>query len=201
MTNNEYFLLIGGESSGPYTLEQLHELWLKEPFPLDTLYVRKGMTECRPIDEILHVIIAFRKAPPKPLPPPRKLSRTAFALRVGACALLILGAGVSIWLRNRPEPPPPDVVRALVEVSKINVTIVNFDLDDWTEKTLCLNGYGPEAFKCRLASLKARDTVTLSLTRFVNDQGDRFEPWNTEVSEVWIGGGGKDFHRFPVRAK
>ena len=53
---DEYYLLLEGETSGPHTLEELHQMWLDERITLETLFVQPGMKGCRPVNLILNQV-------------------------------------------------------------------------------------------------------------------------------------------------
>src|SRR5207244_9513220 len=91
MNEEEYFLLLEGETTGPFTLEQLQHLWFNKGIPLDTLYARPGLKECRPIDTLLHRIIAYQKAGLQEVaaPPPKRMS-TAKWVTVYSLILVLL---------------------------------------------------------------------------------------------------------------
>lgn len=204
MNEEEYFLLIDGETSGPHTLEQLQELWFSKGIPLDTLYARPGLKECLPIDTLLEKIIAYKKHVPEPKlpppPPPPEVTRKWLATYWAVVVLLVVFLwSIAPFITKRFKPA--NVVNATVQTSAIRMTLTNNDGEDWTEKIISLNDSPPQGYQCRLNGLRAGATLNISLIDFINPEGLRFQPWNMTVTEVWIGGGGKEFKRFRIVPK
>lgn len=69
MGNAEYFILIGGNESGPWTLGEVQAFWRVGAVTLETLYAQPGAVEWKPLSAILDV------APPAaPTPLLREIS-------------------------------------------------------------------------------------------------------------------------------
>lgn len=212
--DDEYYLLVGEETRGPYSLGQLHEQWHAGLLPLDALFIRKGFPDARPINSIIEQIIAFRPpaAPPvapssaaPQLPPsrveqPRETTAPNYPLRFGLGFVVF---AVLAWIANpaRPKPPAQQVLHARVEVTLVELRVENLNLFDWTNVVVRLETNSPEALQARLARVPAGETVKLPLTNFSDTRGKHFEPWKGEVTEVWIGGDTYEFRKFPFPPK
>lgn len=197
MKLDEHYLLINGETYGPFTFEQLHELWQREELPLDTFYVRKGMREVRPLEEIINQIIAYRR--PEPEAPVRKMLPDRIHPKLAVLICLVLG-GLYALLSGLKALYHPDYqeavfVSAEVRVTPVRIQIVNTDTFAWTNKLVRLNDNTDGAFQFRVIYLDSGKTLTTSLINFADGSGRRYEPWKETVLQVWIGGGGHDFHR------
>jgi|GEM_PF-6080434 len=198
MPPGEYFLLIDGETYGPYSPKEVRELWDRQQVPLDTFYVRKGMKEVRPLDEIINLVIGLREpepATPPPPPPPRnrinpKMVMVVLLLIGGLYALLSGVNGIFF-----PAEKEMKVVRAGVQVTPVSIKITNNDVFDWNDMLIRLNDFDPGVHQYKLAHLTAGRSVTLSLVTFTDGAGRHFEPWKETVLAVWIGGEGYDFLR------
>lgn len=219
--DDEYFLLVGEETRGPFSLGQLHEQWHTGQLPLDTLFIRKGLPDARPINSIVEQIIAFRPPPPAPGDPetaavapvaepspnslergetPRQAAAPNYPLRLG---LGLLAFVVLAWIVNpaRPKPPAQQVLHARIEVNLVELRVENLNLFDWTNVVVRLEANAPEALQARLARVPAGETVKLPLTNFRDTRGKHFEPWKGVVTEVWIGGDTYEFRKFPFPPK
>lgn len=53
MGKAEYFILIGGTETGPWTLDQVQAFWRAGAVTLETLYAQPGATEWKPLSAIL----------------------------------------------------------------------------------------------------------------------------------------------------
>ena len=212
--DDEYYLLVGEETRGPFALGQLHEQWHAGRLPLDALFIRKGLPDARPINSIVEQIIAFRPpetasaAPvaeaspilPDRVEPPRPAAAPNYRLRLG------LGLGVFavlVWIANpaRPKPPAHQVLHARIEVTLVELRVENLNLFDWTNVVVRLEVNSPEALQARLVRVPAGETVKLPLTHFHDPKGKYFEPWKGVVTEVWIGGDTYEFRKFPFPPK
>jgi hypothetical protein len=200
---DQYYLLIEGETSGPFSLEQLQQLWLSKGIPLDTLYAAPGLKECQPVDTLLSKIIAYHKPEVAPPPAPPAPDPYAAAKWVATYSLIVTLVGGAIWSISpfSRRARPLNVVEAAVEVTPIRVSLTNNDGQDWSEKTIILNDGPDGGYRYRIGSLRAGQTVHFSLIEFISPAGKRFQPWNMSVLEVWIGGGGKDFKRYRITPK
>ena len=212
MADDEYYLLAGEETRGPFGLGQLQEQWHAGQLPLDALFIRKGSPEARPVNEILERIIAYRPAEEpvaevvKEVAPVGKaaVADTAgqpnYRLRIGLGLVVFVALG---WLLNpaRPKKPPEQVLHGRVEVSRVELRIENLNLFDWTNVVVRLEGNAPEAMAARVGRVGAGETVKVPLTNFGDGRGQRFEPWKAVVSEVWIGGDSYEFRKFPLEMK
>lgn len=216
----EYYLLVGEETRGPFSLGQLHEQWHAGHLPLDTLFLRKGLPDARPINCIVEQIIAFRPAPPAPAAPAaaataavgasptvpdrgetaRPAAAPNYPLRLG---LGLVAIAALAWLVNpgRPKPPAQQVLHARIEVTLVELRVENLNLFDWTNVVVRLEANAPEALQARLARVPAGETVKLPLTKFSDGKGKHFEPWKSMVTEVWIGGDTYEFRQFPFPPK
>ena len=217
--DDEYYLLVGEETRGPFSLGQLHEQWHAGQLPLDTLFLRQGLPDARPINSIVEQIIAFRppetppaasavsavsavsaaEAPsisPPRVEPSRQAAGPNYPLRLG---LGLVGFAVLAWIVNpaRPKPPAQQVLHARVEVTLVELRVENLNLFDWTNVVVRLEANAPEALQARLARVPAGETVKLPLTQFSDTKGKHFEPWKGVVTEVWIGGDTYEFRKFP----
>ena len=216
----EYYLLVGEETRGPFSLGQLHDQWHAGQLPLDTLFIRKGLPDARPINSIIEQIIAFRpaEAPPatpaasaapvaeaSPISPergepPRQTPAPNYPLRLG---LGLVVFAVLAWIVNpaRPKPPAQQVLHARIEVTLVELRVENLNLFDWTNVVVRLEANAPEALQARLTRVPAGETVRLPLTNFSDARGKHFEPWKSVVTEVWIGGDTYEFRKFPFPPK
>jgi hypothetical protein len=203
MQSDEYYLLINGETYGPFTLGEMRELWLQQEVPLDTLYIRKGMPEVRPLGEIINRVISHRESEPSSSPPvPTTPDRINLKMAVAIC-LLLVGLLVFLYGIKGIVLSPQDtlnLVKAEVQASPVQIKVTNNDLADWTDKLILLNDNVPGAYRYKIARLGAGKSMNVSLVSFSNDTGKHFEPWKQSVLVVWIGGNGHDFRRIvPAR--
>jgi len=67
MGEADYFILIGGNETGPWTLGQVQAFWRAGAVTLETLYAQPGASEWKPLAAILDV------APPTAATPPARL--------------------------------------------------------------------------------------------------------------------------------
>lgn len=202
MNLDEHYLLINGETYGPFSFEQLHELWQREELPLDTFYVRKGMREVRPLEEILNQIIAYRRPEPealqRPSLPDRINPKLVVLISLVIAGLYALLSGLKA-LYYQPEHVA-QVVQAEIQASPVELIIVNHDSLDWTNKVALLNNNLPGSYLFHIAHLGAGKSLKVSLIGFKDGEGRPFEPWKEPVLQVWIGGNGHDYRRFiPLR--
>ena len=63
MGNAEYFILIGGNETGPWTLGQVQAFWRAGAVTLETLYAQPGASEWKPLSAILDVAPAAVSTP------------------------------------------------------------------------------------------------------------------------------------------
>lgn len=67
MGKAEYYILIGGNETGPWTLGQMQAFWRAGAVSLETLYAQPGAAEWKPLSSILDVTTT---AAPTPTPQP-----------------------------------------------------------------------------------------------------------------------------------
>jgi hypothetical protein len=72
MGEADYYLLIGGQEEGPWTLGQVQAFWRAGALTLETLYAQPDMPEWKPISAIVGAA-----SPAAPTPPPRPESAYA----------------------------------------------------------------------------------------------------------------------------
>lgn len=196
---DEHYLLYDGEEHGPYTLEQLKEFWLEKTVPLDTLYVRRGMPQVCPLEQVINLIIAYKKPEPPPPPrPPSTVERTVKYFILGTLLLLSTTFtlhGIKTILY--PSREPTVILRAEVSVSPVQLKLRNADNFTWANKLIRLNDDQPGSFQYRILSLEPGKTVTVPLVSFVDAGGRHFQPWNQTVTSVWLGTE-HDFHRMTI---
>jgi len=99
--------------------------------------------------------------------------------------------------------PPADqshkpLVDADVRVLKSGAVIISNQskTETWDSVNIYLNGEPLSGFACRLENVKPLDSKVIPLTEFVKDNGDRFNPRDTKVLYVWIGGGKYDYQKY-----
>jgi len=189
MEAEEYYLLIEGETYGPYTLEQVQKLWHETQIPLDTLYIRKGMTEVRPLDEVINQVIAYQKPLPQPpAPPPLDSPAVARAKRIFRWTLVSLSVAAvvfSIKTAYFPEVIPPEPMSAGVTVSRAQIKVINNNHYAWTNRWVRLNDNGTEAFEYRIRRLEPGKTLNIPLVIF-SRRGRHFESWREPVTNIWV---------------
>jgi hypothetical protein len=202
----EYYLLINGDTAGPYTLAELHQMWMDDKITLDTLFVRPGMRKCQPINLILGMVINYHAAQPAeeapliieeeehPLAPFKGLLRWGL---MGVCLVLF------VWLigpwRVASESKKSEIMRAVVAVKPADLNIFNESEFEWREVYVHLNGSPPGGYKRKLNSLPPGMGKDLTLLEFTDTSGASFEPWNMSVTEVWIGNEKMGYRTFRVR--
>ena len=201
----EYYLLINGESAGPYTLAQLHEMWMEDKITLDTLFVRPGMKKCQPINLILGMVINYHAPLAAPavvaVPDDDENPWAPFRglFRWGSVAVILV---VFFWLvgpwRNEPGMEA-QVMRAVVTVKPADLNVFNESDFEWQEMFVYLNGQPPAGYKRKITSLAPRTGKDLTLLEFVDASRMPFEPWRMSVTEVWIGNDKLGYRAFRVR--
>jgi hypothetical protein len=202
---NEYYLLLEGETSGPHTLEELHQMWQAEKITLDTLYVEPGMAECKPVNTILNKVSGFKK-PEAQRPEGEQLVLDIERVKMGRWVVRFCVAvaivGLLIWSYYsimRPAKAPPVPVFARIELSMTTLTVINRNAYDWEKKTICLNGKPPDGYKVNVPVLAVGGSMQIPLINFADTQGVRFEPWRLAVSEVWIGDEKEGYRMYGIR--
>ena len=213
MADDEYFLLVGEETRGPFALGQLHEQWHAGHLPLDALVIRKGNPETQPVNAILERIISYRPptvavemlvaAPPAGTSDAEARGNAAppnYSLRLG---LGLVAFAVLAFILNpgRPKPSAQHVLHGRVEVTRVELRVENLNLFDWTNVVVRLEVNDPAAMHADLASVAAGATVKVPLINFKDGAGKSFEPWKSVVSEVWLGGAAYEFRKFPFELK
>lgn len=205
---DEYFLLLEGETSGPFTLEELHQMWQDEKITLDTLYVRPGMKGCKPVNLILNQVIGYRKPAATEELKPRAEPEIEFELEEtsnlgGVYVLAAIGVGFLIWLLTAVSKPPPDPslrLNADVEVSLTHLTVFNRNNYAWLETMVVINGQPPGGYRYKITALVPNGSAIISLPDFADGAGNRFAPWGMRVETVWIGDDKQGYHPFPLSA-
>ena len=66
----KYYLHLGGEQKGPFTLGQLQEMWRTGAIKLDTQFWTKAGSEWKTMEAILDLIEPPKPAAPTVTPPP-----------------------------------------------------------------------------------------------------------------------------------
>lgn len=213
MADDEYFLLVGEETRGPFALGQLHEQWHAGQLPLEALVIRTGAPEAQPVNAILERIISYRPpegAVDEPVAARAAANSEADARRAAAppnyslrLALGLLAFAVLAFILNpaRPKPPAERVLHGRIEVTRVELRVENLNLFDWTNAVVRLEVNDPAAMHADLATVAAGATVRVPLVNFKDSAGKTFEPWKTVVSEVWIGGDAYEFRKFPFEMK
>lgn len=213
MADDEYFLLVGEETRGPFALGQLHEQWHAGQLPLAALVIRKGDSATQPVNAILDRIISYRPpavAVDEPVAARAAANSEADARRAAAppnyslrlaLGLLVCAALAFILNPARPKPPAQRVLHGRVEVTRVELRVENLNLFDWTNAVVRLEVNDPAAMHADLATVAAGATVRVPLVNFKDSAGKTFEPWKTVVSEVWIGGDAYEFRKFPFEMK
>ncbi|HEY1169810.1 MAG TPA: DUF4339 domain-containing protein [Verrucomicrobiae bacterium] len=201
----EYFLLVNGETAGPYTLAELHEMWMSDKITLDTLFVRPGMKKCQPINLILGMVINYQTATAKPAPTEIAIEEeSALAPLKGVFrwGITVAIMCVFIWVigpwRYRGEEQT-QVMRAIIEVKPADIRIINESDFEWNQMFVYLNGTPPSGFKRLLGNLKPGQQKDLILLEFNDSGGAPFEPWRMTVSDVWIGNEKNGYRTFRIR--
>ena len=209
--DDEYFLLVGEETRGPFALGQLHEQWHAGQLPLDALVICQGAAEARPVNAILERIISYRPPAvevetPGAAPPAGASDARREAAPPNYSLRLVLGllafAGLAVLLNPaRPKPPAQHVLHGRVEVTQVEVRVENLNLFDWTNVVVRLEANDPAAMHARVAGVAAGATVKVPLVNFRDGTGKSFEPWKSVVSDLWIGGDAYEFRKFSFELK
>lgn len=197
-----YYLYQDGQTTGPWALEQLHEMWDEGRIMADTPYVQVGVWRKQPLSKILNKIIGYRKTAQAEISLPDEEPQ-ATSLRGTHIAT---GAGLAflIWLIASTVKPPENPSRALkAEVQEIRarLNVINWNNYDWRDETIVLNGAPPKGYKRVIRFLPAGESMSLLLTDFANPTGARFEPWSMPITEVWIGDERQGYRSVPPPAK
>lgn len=200
----EYYLLLNGDTAGPYTLADLHAMWMDDKITLDTLFVRPGMQKCQPVNLILGLVISYDPTKPEqteptveevehPLAPFRPLLRWGL---VGLVLCLVVWAFFSSQEQTGPDV---SVMRAVVQVKQADLNVFNESDFEWQDMFVHLNGQPPAGFKRKLTTLRPGHSVDMTLLEFVDPEGDAFQPWSMSVTDVWIGNEKRGYRSFRVR--
>lgn len=193
-----YYLFHDGQTKGPCTLADLHEMWDAGQVTLNTLFVQPGPWRSRPLSHILEKVIGYQKPAGGEIAPPvdeAKASITAATYFVTAVGIALL-----VWVLGPTLKPSPDSSRTLkaeVELVMTRVSVFNGNSYDWMGKTVVLNGKPPLGYKRKIAVLKSGEVMTLPLTDFADQTGFRFEPWRMLIEEIWIGDDQQGYQSFP----
>ncbi|MEI7535299.1 MAG: hypothetical protein WCK57_13105 [Verrucomicrobiae bacterium] len=92
-----------------------------------------------------------------------------------------------------------NVANANISYDDYNVRIKNVDTNDWPELNVYLNPgkWGPmSGYGIRIPSLQIGKGITIPLSQFTKDNGERFNPSAYKVTELWMGGGNFDYEKF-----
>ncbi len=128
-----------------------------------------------------------------PAAPVRKKSRTPLVL--GLLAVIVVMIVVS--RATAPPTPPSKTLNASVSWSAVALQVKNSDpAAVGQELIIYINGTPPFAYRADSRVPAVGESVHLPLSRFVKKNGDRFNPLQKAVTEVWVGGGGYDYVRF-----
>lgn len=201
----EYYLLINGDTSGPYTLAELHRMWMEDKIKLDTLFVRPGMRKCQPINLILGMVINYHEEKPDPYAVPvvdeteDPLAPLKRVFRLGVVAAIFV---VFIWLIGpwrEVSEKQAQIMRAVVLVKTADLNVFNESDFEWPEMYVHLNGQPPGGYKRKLDKLAPGTSRDITLLEFTDSIGTSFEPWRMTVSEVWIGNEKMGYRQFRVR--
>lgn len=200
----EYFLLINGDTAGPYTLAELHTMWMDDKITLDTLFVRPGMQKCQPINLIMGLVISYDPNQAAAEEPKIDEDENPFTPFKGwlKWALLAIAIGLFGWLivsNLRQAEVESLIMRAVVEQKPADIRIVNESEFEWQDVFVYLNGQPPEGYKRLLGNLKPNNSVELTLLEFRDPTGTPFEPWRMGVTEVWIGNEKIGYRSFRIR--
>jgi len=200
----EYYLLVNGNTAGPYTLADLHQMWMEDKIKLDTLFVRPGMRKCQPINLILGMVINYNAAQPvaevspveveeHPLTPFKGILRWGL---MGACLIVFIWL-VGPWRSDREKQL--QIMRGVVTVKPADLGVFNESDFEWQDVTVYLNGQPPGGYKRKLGNLPPGDGKDITLLEFTDVSGAAFEPWRMSVTEVWIGNEKLGYRTFRVR--
>lgn len=201
----EYYLLINGDTSGPYTLADLHRMWMEDKIKLDTLFVRPGMRKCQPINLILGMVINYHEEKPdalavpvvdeseNPLAPFKRLLRWGVIVGILVVFVWLIGP----WREAAQEQT--QIMRAVVLVKTADLNLYNESDFEWSEMFVHLNGQPPGGYKRKLDKLAPGTSRDITLLEFTDSTGLSFEPWRMTVSEVWIGNEKLGYRQFRVR--
>jgi len=200
----EYYLLIDGDTAGPYTLADLHAMWMADKITLDTLFVRPGMHKCQPVNLILGLVISYHPVPPAQARPVEEAAEHPLApfrplLRWGLAGLLL---GLTIWvILSTREQSGPDalIMRAVVQVKPADLNVFNESDFEWQDMFVHLNGQPPEGYRRKLTTLQPGHSIDITLLEFTDPAGDAFQPWSMSVTDVWIGNEKRGYRSFRVR--
>jgi len=67
---------------------------------------------------------------------------------------------------------------------------------DWTEAVVYINGTPPFTYKATVVAPKVGESITIPLSDFVKDDGERFNPIDKAVTTVWVGGSSYDYESY-----
>lgn len=201
----EYFLLINGETAGPYTLAQLHEMWMDDKITLDTLFVRPGMRKCQPVNLILGMVINYSAAEPAVTVPPvedeTENPLAPFKPLVSYAGIIIVFL-LFIWVVwSQMHPPEAKVLslRAYVKAKPADLNVFNESEFEWKDFVVYINGQPPNGYKRKLPTLQPGNGIDLTLLEFTDNYGIGFQPWTMSVNEVWIGNEKSGYRSFRIR--
>jgi hypothetical protein len=202
MNDDDFYLLIEGDTSGPYTLEKLHELWEEQRIDLKTLYVQPGMRQCRPIDTIVHRVIGFGQVAEAPeavaeaAPPRASLVPFWWA---GLIVITLIAAWTMSSVSSARKAALREPLNAGVELGLADLKIANQNRFEWREIEVFLNEGPPQGYSARIPQLMPGDVTAIPLVNFMTKEGVRFEPWRMDVGRVWVGQGPKDYTNYVVQ--
>jgi hypothetical protein len=96
---------------------------------------------------------------------------------------------------NLSAQKPHKLLKASITTTDVDLRVQNEDAFDWHGTEIYLNGRPPFTYHYVLDTLKAGESIDIPLTSFDNE-GKRFQPIEYKVTEIWIGGGGFDYHSY-----
>jgi len=135
MGDADYYLLIGGQEEGPWTLGQMQAFWRAGAVTLETLYSRRGMSEWQPLSTIVGVA-----SPATPTPILQPENPYADEHR----SIIETVVNVIVPLENVPTTQETDdTVDEPVEPEKVDVT----KMRQWLRDKLIAIGFAPETEK------------------------------------------------------
>jgi hypothetical protein len=99
------------------------------------------------------------------------------------------------------NPTGSSTVNCTISVSDDILIVSNTGKPPWTSIEIYINGDPLSGYGCRIDDVKPLDSRRIPLREFTKSTGDRFNPFEKKVTEVWIGGGVGhfDFEKYNFR--